>query len=251
MDSAESLSGLPSNWRINQFEFRRQWVQRWTASEVQSYQACAGELNAEQLDCHVEDLSQVYSFEHPIHILDVGSGAGTVCDILCRWAVAAGGESDFRQACRITALEPCPAMLDLLRIRTASFGIPVSAVCGFSDHLDDRTFFREATFDLVISRQVANGLYDPVAAFENWHFWLRRAGTVILMDGAFDRAGWSNVSDVDLFPLSSTKSLSTIPYLLERSGFEVQSVGWMSRTNQHPTTRTPRYVVVARKNSDK
>ncbi|MFO0979545.1 MAG: class I SAM-dependent methyltransferase [Planctomycetaceae bacterium] len=251
MESTDSQSICPSSWRISQSKFRRDWIERWTSSEVAAYQACAGELTEEQLDCHVQDLSQVYCFNRPIHILDVGSGAGTVCEILCRWAVAAGGESDFRHACRITALEPCPAMLELLRMRTASLGIPVSAVCGFSDHLDDRTFFREATFDLVISRQVANGLYDPVAAFENWRYWLRPGGTVILMDGTFDRAGWSNVSDVDLFPLAATKSLSTIPYLLARSGFDVQSVGWMSRTNQHPTTRTPRYVVVARKNSDK
>jgi fructoselysine-6-P-deglycase FrlB-like protein len=47
--------------------------------------------------------------------------------------------------------------------------------------------------------------------------------------------------------LSSTQSLATVPYLLETAGFRVEAVGWMEAVNRRPKTRTPRYVVVARK----
>ncbi len=234
-----------SNWRISQSKFRERWVDRWTPSEVAAYQTCAGQLNDEQLDCHVQDLSRVFSVDRPLQILDVGSGAGTVCEILCRWISGASPRTLAAGGYGITALEPLPAMLELLKQRIASLPIPISAVRGFCDHPSDRALFEPGSFDLMISRQVTNGLYDPLNAFRNWAFWLKPGGTVIVMDGLFDRAGWGEGSDVDLFPLAATKSLSTVPYLLEYCGFEVSRVELMSVTNQHPTTKTPRYVVVA------
>ena len=53
--------------------------------------------------------------------------------------------------------------------------------------------------------------------------------------------------EVDLLPLSACQSMATIPYLLEKVGFEIQSVNLMTEANKMPATRTTRYVVVARK----
>jgi hypothetical protein len=41
--------------------------------------------------------------------------------------------------------------------------------------------------------------------------------------------------------------MATIPYLLEACGFHVEAVERLAAVNALPTTRTPRYVVVARK----
>ena len=50
-----------------------------------------------------------------------------------------------------------------------------------------------------------------------------------------------------MLPLSALQSLATVPYLLEASGFRVESVQMMAAVNALPSTRTPRYVVFARR----
>ncbi|MBL8811162.1 MAG: class I SAM-dependent methyltransferase [Planctomycetaceae bacterium] len=238
-------NGIPlGGWRESQREFRERWIAEWSAEKVAAYQLCAGQLDPEQRERHVRDLLEAHSFRDVRRILDVGSGAGTVCEILAdlcsqlNQPVDEGGPEFF-------ALEPAPEMLRLLVSRMKQLGIPVQAQEGFCDSESDIGHYPPEYFDLVISRQVTNGLYDPLGAFANWKYWLRPGGTVIVMDGLFDRAGWG--SDVDLFPLAATKSLSTVPYLLEQAGFCICSVGMMSSINAHPLTRTPRYLVVAQK----
>jgi hypothetical protein len=41
--------------------------------------------------------------------------------------------------------------------------------------------------------------------------------------------------------------MASTPYLLEACGFRIEVVERMTTVNALPTTRTPRYVVVARK----
>jgi hypothetical protein len=43
--------------------------------------------------------------------------------------------------------------------------------------------------------------------------------------------------------------LRTIPYLLEMAGFRIEAVQWMGAVNGMPSTKTKRYVVVARKHA--
>jgi len=147
----------------------------------------------------------------------------------------------------VTALEPAPPMLELLRRNSRLRN--VATVEGFCDSKDDRKLFGADRFDGIVSRQLSNGLFDPLAAFANWHQWLKRDGAVVVIDGIYGRDAYTGNSreDVDLFPLSSTQSLATVPYLLETAGFRVEAVGWMEAVNRRPKTRTPRYVVVARK----
>jgi hypothetical protein len=51
----------------------------------------------------------------------------------------------------------------------------------------------------------------------------------------------------DQLPLSALRSLATVPYLLEAGGFRVECVQRMATVNALQTTRTPRYVVLARR----
>lgn len=105
------------------------------------------------------------------------------------------------------------------------------------------------SFDLIASRQLANCLFDPLAAFRNWYSWLRPGGAVVVMDGLFDRHDWSEKWEgvVDTLPLSACRTTATVPYLLENTGFRIDFVGLMDHTNALPSTRTQRYMVAATK----
>ena len=100
-----------------------------------------------------------------------------------------------------------------------------------------------------MSRQLGNCLFDPLAAFENWHYWLKPTGAAILIDGLYGRSAWTGIweEEVDALPLSACQTMATAPYLLEAAGFDVETVALMARANKRPSTMTTRYVTVARK----
>ena len=120
---------------------------------------------------------------------------------------------------------------------------------GFCDHADDHSLFETGQFDVVASRLLVNCLYDPLAAFRNWHRWLRPKGRVLVMDGLFDRDAWAGKwkGMIDSLPLSACRTTATVPYLLEQVGFEIDWVGPMNETNALPAARTERYLVAATK----
>ena len=184
----------------------------------------------------VADLSQHVTFADGMSVLDAGSGTGALCLALVRIP-----------GLRITALEPAVAMTELRQSKPELKH--VSSVQGFCDHAEDREHFNSGAFDLVASQLLTNCLYDPIAAFRNWHFWLRDGGTAVVMDGLFDRDAWTGRWDgmADALPLSACRTTATVPYLLEQSGFRVDHAGMMQHTNALPSTRTQRYMVVATK----
>jgi hypothetical protein len=53
--------------------------------------------------------------------------------------------------------------------------------------------------------------------------------------------------EVDVLPPAASHSIASTPYLLEACGFQIEAVERMTAVNALPTTRTPRYVVIARK----
>jgi hypothetical protein len=100
-----------------------------------------------------------------------------------------------------------------------------------------------------VSRQLVNGRFDPLTAFGNWHHWLSPGGVVVVIEGLYGRSAWTGIwqEEVDVLPLSACQGTATVPYLLEVAGFRVEAVQLMDAVNRRPCTRTPRYVVVARK----
>ena len=167
-------------------------------------------------------------------MLDAGAGTGAMTNLLLRM----GYQS-------ITALEPSSGMLRYLRERVEPRG--VSVVEGFCDSEEDRSHFDGARFDLILSRQLANELFDPLMAFQNWHHWLVRGGSLIVMDGLFDRAAWVGPleGEVDILPLASNQSVALVPYLLEKAGFEIQAVEPMSAVNARSGSRYVHHVIRA------
>ena len=224
------------NWNINRKSARERYVAKYDPTEAAAYDAYVGTLSASDEAAYLADLQEVFSFRSGMNVLDAGAGSGTLSKILLQ----VDGLSN-------TALEPAPAMLALLRTKP-ELGA-VKCVQGFCDSLEDRNHFDEAQFDVIASRQLVNGLFDPLVAFENWFHWLRPGGAVIAIDGFYGRAAWTEMfeKEVDLLPLSACQSMATMPYLLEKVGFQIASVNLMTETNKMPATRTTRYVVVATK----
>jgi SAM-dependent methyltransferase len=225
-----------TTWRITQAESRRRYLTKFDRSEVDAYDSLVARLSREDQDAYLADLERVFQFRDGMKALDAGAGTGALSAILAR-----------RAGLSLTALEPSPVMLAKLKERAELADLVV--VEGFCDSVEDRLHFAEAQFDVIASRQLVNGLFDPLAAFRNWHYWLAPGGAVIVIDGAYGRDAWTGTwaEEVDVLPASATQSTATTPYLLEAAGFRVETVSWMDAVNRRPATRTRRYVVVARR----
>ena len=226
------------NWQQRRAAARRRVVAKYDATEAQAYAQVQGLgwLAPAEEDAYLADLKRVVSMPPGSRVLDAGAGTGVLCSLLRRLP-----------SLELTALEPSPAMLAVLRGKPGLAN--VTTVEGYCDEPTDADRFAAGQFDVIISRQLVNGLFDPLLAFRHWHRWLQPGGAAVVIDGLYGRDGWTGrwEDEVDVLPLAATQSTATIPYLLEASGFEVAAVERMDAVNALPVTRTPRYVVVARK----
>lgn len=224
------------NWRLQQTESRKRQLAKFTDQEVDSYEKWIGSLSPEEEDAYLEELKKAFSFDSGMAVLDVGAGTGTISKMLSRI-----------HGLHISALEPMPSMIE--NFRRKSELSTVHLVEGFCDSPDDSSHFESSSFDVIVSRQVCNGLYDPLVALRNWHYWLVDGGTLIVVDGFYDRSSWRGIweEEIDCLPLSACQSMALIPYLMELSGFEIEQVKMLSSVNRNPNTRTPRYIVVGNK----
>lgn len=227
-----------TSWRTPPSAHRERVLRQSDAQAAERYHAMLGGEDPAEHAAVLRDLSEVFAFRPGMKVLDAGAGTGAVCRIL-------SGVDGLH----VTALEPAPAMLALLQRDPAVQG--VEPVLGFCDGKGDREHFAEGTFDVVVCRQLCNELYDPLTAFANWRTWLVEGGAVVVMEGQYGRDAWAGPreAEADELPLSACQTRGTIPYLLEAAGLQVEAVGPMRATNALPATRTPRYLVVARKAS--
>ena len=224
------------DWRGTREASRRRYRAKFDAAEAADYDAIVGYLPADAEKLYAEELTAHVGLKAGDDVLDAGAGTGTMTAILARMP-----------GLRIVALEPAPAMLDVLRAKPQLRG--VTAVEGFCDAPEDRALFPAARFDAIVSRQLLNGLFDPSEAFANWFHWLKPGGVVAAIDGYYGRSAWGGkwAEEVDVLPLSANQSLALAPYLLERAGFAVERAALTEAVNASPATRTTRYLVVARK----
>lgn len=233
---AATPAGPSGDWHSRRAAARGRHAARYDVAEASAYGAMQGLgwLTAAEQDAYLDDLHRVVDLQPGTSVLDVGAGTGALCGVLVRLPGLA-----------LTALEPSPAMLDILRGRPEL--TDVVTVRGSCDGAGDEALFAAGRFDAIVSRQVANGLFDPLTAFRHWHRWLRPGGVVVVIDGLYGREGWRGAweEEVDVLPLSACQTMATVPYLLEAVGFRIRAVQRMAAVNALPTTRTPRYVVVA------
>ena len=223
------------SYRLSQSEFRAKHLASYDAAAVEQYEAWTQQIGEADELAVLADIAQVFALEAGMSVLDAGAGTGAMCRILTR----IGG-------LELTAIEPSSLMLERL-INKPELG-SVRTCQGFCDSPEDQSVFLPDYFDVIVSRQLANGLYDPLAAMANWRHWLKPQGAVLLIDGFYSRSAWASLDTdfADCLPLAANQSLATVPYLLEIAGFTVAHAGMMQATNALPYTRTARYLVVAK-----
>jgi ubiquinone/menaquinone biosynthesis C-methylase UbiE len=223
------------NWRGTQAESRQRYLNKFDAAEVERYENWIRQLTPDDERACLQDIAAGFHFQPGMSVLDVGAGTGAMCQTLLHIPQL-----------QLTALEPAPAMIAVLKSKPQLSSVRVQ---GFCDAPSDREHFAAATFDAVVSRQLMNGLFDPMAAIRNWICWLKPQGTVIAIDGFYDRSAWTGpwAEEVDVLPMSACRSMAMAAYLMEHAGLTVTSVSMMEATNARPSTRTPRYVVIATK----
>ena len=223
-------------WRVTQAESRARAIAKFDVNEVETYESWIRQLTREDDLACLNDIQSAFRFRAGMTILDAGAGTGAMCNVLLNIP-----------GLSITALEPAPAMLAKLKGKQELRDVTV--IQAFCDSVEDRERVPSASFDVVISRQLVNGLFDPLAAFRNWHHWLKAGGSAIVLDGFYDRSAWTGKweEEVDVLPVSASRTMALAPYLLESVGFRVDAVKLMHETNARPSTRTQRYLVVATK----
>ena len=227
------------SFRESQSSSRARYLENYDDHGAAEYDRWVTALTSADHDACIEDLSRAVQFTPGMSVLDSGAGTGALTLTLNR----IGG-------LQITALEPSVSMGNLLSVKPGLSDIPI--VNEFCDHPNDRAVFPPGTFDLITSRLLVNCLYDPIVAFQNWNAWLRPGGSVVVIDGFFGRNAWTGpwATAIDSLPLSACQSMACIPYLLELAGFRCSSACLMESSNQRPSTRTQRFLVVAHKGDE-
>jgi SAM-dependent methyltransferase len=174
----------------------------------------------EMEDLYRQDLEEVLGpLTEYRSVLEVGAGNGVFTQLLKQWGC--GG---------IIGIDISEGMLTLARSRLPDcrFELVTSET--------DSERFEAASFDLIISRQLACHLIDPIAVFAIWKTWLKPEGRIAVIDGLWTRKDWGPPSSsagvlVDKRPLSCTQTWATVSYLLGRAGTTVTDQRFLGRVN--------------------
>ena len=207
-------------------------------SDGENYEAEEGHnISETEKTAWVTDILSVAEFAPSSRVLDVGCGTGALTEMLLGWG------------CEVTGLDAAEPMLQSAKGKLSSmFEGKVNFVLGDS-HQND--LFKSETFDWITARQVVCHFYDPLGAFKSWHSWLKPNGKIMIIEGFWQREGWNNEELVDQLPLSCHQSKALISYLLEQSGFQVETSQWLKRVNNYFSedgkSGSIRYLVIAKK----
>jgi SAM-dependent methyltransferase len=167
------------------------------------------------------DLEEVLGgFAENNSVLEVGAGSGTFTLLLDSWGCK-----------QIIGTDISDGMLSVARTRLphCSFKLVTKEV--------EPNLFPPASFDLIISRQLACHLIDPIAVFECWKMWLKPGGRIVVIDGLWTRQDWGPSTSqwgalVEERPLSCTQTTATVSYLLARANLAVKHRGFLRRVNR-------------------
>ncbi|MED4954807.1 class I SAM-dependent methyltransferase [Paenibacillus macerans] len=145
-------------------------------------------------------LSHLLSGKQNLKILDVGTGPGFFAVLLSRMGH------------RVTAIDSSPEMVARAKQNAQKYNCNIQIM-----ETDIIEYNTDETFDIIISRNVTWFLYNPVAAYQNWHRMLNGGGQVIIFD-----ANWnlflSNPQEAELFSKAKEEAMEQgyLPYREEK-----------------------------------
>lgn len=181
-----------------------------------------------------EDLKDVLkTLNKDKNVLDVGCGTGVFSRFLYK-----------ESGCNILGIDSSIDMIEeAQKLLPKKFKSKV--IFKYADAHNDISNFEKQQFDYITSRQVVCHFIDPLKVFENWNICLKVGGYVLIIEGLWKRKGNDKDKIIDQLPLACHQSLKTIPYFLEKSGFQIEEVRFLENVNKH--FDIPRYMILARK----
>lgn len=199
--------------------------QRITASydaDASDYEAQDGHAIATaEFEAWMTDLSSIFDALTPLDVtaLDLGAGTGVFSRFLAKNGYA------------VTALEPSAVMLEQARTHPENATLPpMHCVVGTAEQLQDLGL---SGYDLITARQSACYFADPIATFDDLRRRLNPGGRLLIIEGIWPRAGWSDATLVDALPLACVQTRATLAYMLRNAGFERVEGDWLRRVNAH------------------
>ena len=180
-------------------------------------------IAADEFDAWTADLSAVFACASAQLVsqtaLDLGAGTGVFSRFLAKHGYA------------VTALEPSAVMLERARVPRDNPDLPpMNFVVGTAEQLPDLAL---SGFDLIAARQSACYFADPIATFADLRTRLNPGGRLLMIEGIWPRAGWSDEALVDALPLACVQTRATLAYMLRSAGFNHIDGDWLHRVNAH------------------
>ena len=190
-------------------------------SGASDYEAQDGHsIAADEFDAWAADLSAVFAINATHRrALDLGAGTGVFSRFLAKHGYA------------VTAVEPSATMLEHARVHGDNADLPpMDFVVGAAEQLQDLGL---SGFDLIAARQSACYFADPIATFADLRSRLNPGGRVLIIEGIWPRAGWSDAALVDALPLACVQTRATLAYMLRCAGFNRIEGDWLHQVNAH------------------
>ena len=178
-------------------------------------------IAADEFSAWMADLSSVFDVLTPPNAtaLDLGAGTGVFSRFLAKNGFA------------VTAVEPSAVMLEQARIHPDNAALPpMNCVLGTAEQLQDLSL---TGFDLIAARQSACYFADPIVTFADLRSRLNPGGRLLIIEGIWPRAGWSDAALVDALPLACVQTRATLAYMLRCAGFDRVEGDWLHQVNAH------------------
>lgn len=107
--------------------------------------------------------------DRPVRVLDVGTGTGAMAIAMARHGYS------------VTGVDLCPAMIERARENAEREGVDVDFLCTDAGELP----FEDASFDVVINRNVLWNIVNPEDVLRQWRNVLAEDGALLYFDSAW------------------------------------------------------------------
>ncbi|MDR0620708.1 MAG: methyltransferase domain-containing protein [Deltaproteobacteria bacterium] len=147
-------------------EIAEKLLKNWTDSSSRYSNLILAELDSFRRQAWIDLIMENAGVGPPAKVLDVGTGPGFFSIILTQAGY------------RVTGVDCTQAMIDQASVNAANLGLSIDLRLSDSQDLD----YPEATFDLIVNRNVAWTLVDAAKAYREWHRILRPGGRALIFD---------------------------------------------------------------------
>lgn len=185
---------------MTEHQFAQQYRDYWDKGAAVYDEIVNTEFETDTYDHWKTILNNLLSGKQNLKILDVGTGPGFFGVLLSRMGH------------QVTAIDSSPEMIAKAKKNAEKYNCNIKVI--ETDIIEYKT---EKTFDIIISRNVTWFLYNPVAAYQNWHRMLNDGGQVIVFD-----ANWnlflSNPQEAALYRQAKKEAFEQgfLPYREEK-----------------------------------